>query len=1019
MADHLGRVVSALRGLTGEIDAVTIAEALWLASHGPERAGSAESAPADRTSAHTAPRRPSAPADRPVRPDHDEPSATLYAGPPGPLPARPVSVPRAQALPRTVDIARALRPFKRPWSAGTARSLDIDATVDGYAHSGELLPVFRPTPERWFEVVLVVDRSRSMAVWQDTTAELSTTLGGVGAFRQVRNLSLSFDGASVELRGPRGQLADLSRSPANSARRLVLVVSDFAAPAWRETAAWQLLSRWAKAGPLALVDPLPAKLWRRTGLDLPAVRVTTAVPGVRNSALAFTVPLLLRMHTVNVPSWLPMPVLAPTPHAIGQWAQGLMRGHPGGFEAVLVPAQGRIPAADRRPGPSVRPADPVAAFLHTASPDAVRLAVLCAAFGHVSLPLLHLVRHVMVPTATVGDVAELVVSGLVDTSESAGGPPVFSLRDDARARLRSRLTRSELRQTHEVISRYIATHAGGMGGMGTFPATWSDPADVAALPDDLQPFALASAETLRLLRATARPVRSSAGTAAARPAESGTAAGADRAPELGASARPTSADRAEGTPYCMTVWTETEHASVVALIDEELRALLQADGYRLHPPADRPLGTRHRLGTRALLDEDAGPLLSGPGVYTRRRLRTPVASSTHQLTITVATPDGHGSWVRIEADHLPARGVPRVGPAPIPGLVRSLLPQLAAFDGPSPVRVQPRIVTPGQVDRLIEELCDHRRHLPTVVATVPAEIPVEDWLVTVVEPLMRHLPGLATLYLLDSEATPLFNLALEHHKVYGGAARTYLPGVHPGSRSDGARHPVLPRHRIEEDLRRAAALIAREPRRLAAFRPLPGALAAVPVLTLAPESRLSLVAPGSARLTDTPTAGRGSAPAGFAELIGRLDEFPLLQFTGEEKETLALDGVRTNDSWVMDTWTGLQALQEYAAAAVCGEAGGDFKHWCENTPPGCHRFPPRKAVRGESRTVTGHAKWRRQRMLPVPEHVDVSRRAFMGAHLRIGGGTAGPRVYYLDDCSGSGRIYIGYIGLHLTNTRTD
>jgi hypothetical protein len=28
-------------------------------------------------------------------------------------------------------------------------------------------------------------------------------------------------------------------------------------------------------------------------------------------------------------------------------------------------------------------------------------------------------------------------------------------------------------------------------------------------------------------------------------------------------------------------------------------------------------------------------------------------------------------------------------------------------------------------------------------------------------------------------------------------------------------------------------------------------------------------------------------------------------------------------------------------------------------------------------------------------------------------------VHYLDDCSGSGRIYVGYIGLHLTNTRTN
>lgn len=123
--------------------------------------------------------------------------------------------------------------------------------------------------------------------------------------------------------------------------------------------------------------------------------------------------------------------------------------------------------------------------------------------------------------------------------------------------------------------------------------------------------------------------------------------------------------------------------------------------------------------------------------------------------------------------------------------------------------------------------------------------------------------------------------------------------------------------------------------------------------------------------------------------------------------------------WARLTWDGLTALQEYAEAAVRGEAGGDFKQWCERTPAGCHRFPPRKAVRGESRTVFSHTKWKRERMLPVPECVDASRRAFMGAHLRIGGGRTAPRLHYLDDCSGSGRIYVGYIGLHLTNTRTN
>ncbi|MFC6597791.1 hypothetical protein [Kitasatospora paranensis] len=432
---------------------------------------------------------------------------------------------------------------------------------------------------------------------------------------------------------------------------------------------------------------------------------------------------------------------------------------------------------------------------------------------------------------------------------------------------------------------------------------------------------------------------------------------------------------------------------------------------------------------------------------------------------------------------------------PVPEIVHRLLPLLDATDGPCEVGAGPRVVTPDGVDGLIDELCDPERRLAAVVVSVPSAVPLDDWISDQVRPLLRQVTGLASVHVLSPTALPLFNVAMEYHKVYGGAVRTYLPEVDPASRADAARHQVLARHRMEEDGRRAAALLAREPRLLAADRVPPPPLAAVPDLVLPPEARrparaerapevrgpdvrrsdaqrragqrtsrsggrlctglavpahLTSGAPTSglsaagvraehpARPEPLPGAAEMTAPAeaefarlaalhadkyavpdSFGELVGRFAEFPLLQFTGDEKETLALDDRPDGSGWARLTWDGLTALQEYAAAAVRGQAGGDFKQWCEHTPPGCHHFPPRKAVRWESRTVESHTKWKRERMLPVPPSVDSSRRAFMGAHLRIGGGSTAPRLHYLDDCSGSGRIYVGYIGHHLTNTRTN
>ncbi|MFD4661345.1 hypothetical protein ACFWP2_37690 [Kitasatospora sp. NPDC058444] len=590
----------------------------------------------------------------------------------------------------------------------------------------------------------------------------------------------------------------------------------------------------------------------------------------------------------------------------------------------------------------------------------------------------------------------------------------------------------------------------------------------------------------------------------------------------------------------MTVTTVLGHAEAVALADEQLASWLKQEGYEEPPPAHRapagpnaePASTaeRLRLGERVLLDRDQGPLRGDPGTgrYDRRRLRTPAPHGTQQLTLTVATAADGPTWVRLEAEtHSTGSGVRTPCRVPVPELVRSLLPLLDATDGPAAVRSAPRVITADEVDALIDELCDPERRLPTVVASVPVNLPLDSWVEDVVAPLCQQLPGLATTYVLDPGARTGFNVALEYHTVYGGAVRTYLPEVDPASRQDSARHPVLARGRIEEDLRRAAGLLAREPRRLAADQPLPPPLAAVPVLRVPPpqlrqsaeqsaeqtaeeaaekaaegavEPAVERTAPyqgaelaalvheeqqdraeqqaradelervrhtlrlerrehrergqgregrdgrdiregrlrsGARALTGRhcvvpgggPAAGphfaaqptdRRGTPETFSELIARLGEFPLVTFTGDQKVALALDDLQcVGAGWARLAWEGLTALQEYAEAAVRGAAGGDFKQWCERTPEGCHRFPPRKAVRGESRTVFSHTKWKRERMLPVPECVDSSRRAFMGAHLRIGGGRTAPRLHYLDDCSGSGRIYVGYIGLHLTNTRTN
>src|SRR6185437_1227669 len=120
-------------------------------------------------------------------------------------------------------------------------------------------------------------------------------------------------------------------------RRLVIIVSDGSASGWSRPEAWQLVRAWAESTPTALISPLPTRLWNRTGLGLPAVRVGPGAPGSLNRLLRYSVPIMLRLGAGTHPGWLPIPASTFSAHMLGRWARTLMKGDPRGCDALLVP----------------------------------------------------------------------------------------------------------------------------------------------------------------------------------------------------------------------------------------------------------------------------------------------------------------------------------------------------------------------------------------------------------------------------------------------------------------------------------------------------------------------------------------------------------------------------------------------------------------------------------------------------------------------------------------------------------
>ena len=169
-------------------------------------------------------------------------------------------------------------------------------------------------------------------------------------------------------------------------------------------------------------------------------------------------------------------------------------------------------------------------------------------------------------------------------------------------------------------------------------------------------------------------------------------------------------------------------------------------------------------------------------------------------------------------------------------------------------------------------------------------------------------------------------------------------------------------------------------------------------------------------------AAAAQSPGSFAELLERLDEHMLscVIFTGDPKNALELDDFDPLGTWAAKSWDVLRVLDGYAAARRHGEFSKGVHAYLGHTPPGRPGYPPGAHSTQESELVERSPRLRKLRVFPVPGDIHPDGAIFMDAHFKIARkGLVSPRIYYLDDASQTGKIYVGYIGKHLPNAHTN
>lgn len=126
--------------------------------------------------------------------------------------------------------------------------------------------------------------------------------------------------------------------------------------------------------------------------------------------------------------------------------------------------------------------------------------------------------------------------------------------------------------------------------------------------------------------------------------------------------------------------------------------------------------------------------------------------------------------------------------------------------------------------------------------------------------------------------------------------------------------------------------------------------------------------------------------------------------------------------WVRMTWDVLVTLDEFALHRTSADQrfeGSLLDYLGGGAPAGAHLIPKGRFRPSESETVRGRKDWMQERRFRVPEAVNPSGIEEMLTHVAIQTkGSVSPRLYLDDRTSDLGVVVVGYIGPHLTNTKT-
>ena len=326
-----------------------------------------------------------------------------------------------------------------------------------------------------------------MLPWHGAFAELVGVFTHVGAFREVRSWRLHVDGDDVNLADRFGRHWAPGTFRTTDRRRVIIIVTDAVAEYWYRAAIWQQIVDWGRTGMVALIDPLPLKLWNFSGIGPNRVRAYATAAAAANAELSYNIPRHWRLTGRSAGGAMPVSVMEMSPAALAQWSAMVASAYPAGNAALLVESGSPGGAAGPPPGNTDGRA-PLTNFLHTASPEALRLAVLAATSDSTTLAVLRAIQQELLPGSGVGELAEVLVSGIFQHISDSNEPDLrIRMNAECRAGLQALASPQDRWDVYRAVTAAIRRASGESADW--FQAAVHDPRGDITIRKDQQAFA--------------------------------------------------------------------------------------------------------------------------------------------------------------------------------------------------------------------------------------------------------------------------------------------------------------------------------------------------------------------------------------------------------------------------------------------------------------------------------------------------------------------------------------------------